>query len=155
MPDAPATGQEDTRRDEFDPYEMVTSMRSCGRDVGMATEMVLPTCSARTRTGERGFDLPDAMTVQVGNELEEQVRGPGFEWYVVHLVHNQQGDAAELDQLVLRPVGVVGVGQPGHPLSGGGERDRVVGAAAAAENQNLRIRIWRWVQRTPWAIGAG
>ena len=62
-----------------------------------------------------------------GHELEEQVRGLGFEGDVADLVDDQQRDPAELDQFVLEPAGVVGLGEAGDPLGGGGERDAVAG----------------------------
>ena len=64
-----------------------------------------------------------------GDELEEQVRGLGFEGDVADLVDDQQRDPAEPDQLVLQPAGGVGVGEAGDPLGGGGERDPVPGLA--------------------------
>jgi hypothetical protein len=64
-----------------------------------------------------------------GDELEEQVRGFGFERDVADLVHDEQRGAAELGDLVLEPAGVVRGGQPGDPFGGGGERDPVPGLA--------------------------
>ena len=57
-----------------------------------------------------------------GDELEEQVRGFGFEGDVADLVDDQQRVAAEADELVLQPAGVVGVGEAGDPFGGGGEQ---------------------------------
>jgi hypothetical protein len=53
--------------------------------------------------------------------LEEQVGGFGFEWDVAALVNNEQGVAAQPDQLLLKTPAMVGLGQPCHPLAGGGE----------------------------------
>jgi hypothetical protein len=64
-----------------------------------------------------------------GDELEEQVRGFGFEWDVADLVDDEQGVAAESDELGLEPAGVVGGGEPVDPLRGGGECDPVPGLA--------------------------
>ena len=64
-----------------------------------------------------------------GDELEEQVGGLGFEGDVADLVDDQQRDAAEAGELVLEAAGVVGVGEAGDPLGGGGERDAVAGLA--------------------------
>ena len=65
------------------------------------------------------------------DELEEQVGGLGLEGDVADLVDDQQRDAAEPDELVLEAAGVVGVGEPGDPLGGGGECDPVPGLAGA------------------------
>src|SRR3954471_4552724 len=62
-----------------------------------------------------------------GDQLEEQVRGLGLERDVADLVDHEQRDPAELDQFGLEPAGVVGVGEPGDPLGGGGEQHPVSG----------------------------
>ena len=57
-----------------------------------------------------------------GDELEEQVGGLGLEGDVADLVDDEQRVAAEPGELGLQPAGVVGVGEPGDPLGGGGEQ---------------------------------
>ena len=64
-----------------------------------------------------------------GDELEEQVRGFGFERDVADLVDDEQRVAAEADEFGLQPAGVVGVGEPCDPVGGGGEQDPVPGLA--------------------------
>ena len=66
-----------------------------------------------------------------GDQLEEQVRRFGFEGDVADLVDDEAGVAAETDQLVLQPAGVVGGGEPVDPLAGGGEQHPVPGLAGA------------------------
>jgi hypothetical protein len=56
------------------------------------------------------------------DELEEQVRGFGFEGDVADLVGDQQRDPPQLGQLVLQPAAVVGFGEASDPLGGGGEQ---------------------------------
>jgi len=53
--------------------------------------------------------------VAVGYLFEEQVRGFGFEGDVADFVDDQQRIAAEADQFLLQPTGVVGFGQTGVP----------------------------------------
>src|SRR3954454_16524487 len=61
------------------------------------------------------------------DELEEQVGGLGFERDVPDLVDDQQGVAAQADELGLEASGVVGVAEAGDPFGGGGELDSVPG----------------------------
>ena len=75
--------------------------------------------------------ISDGPLVAGGDELEEQVGGFGLERDVADLVDDQQRVAAQPDQLGLQPAGVVGVGEPGDPFGGGGERDPVPGLAGA------------------------
>jgi hypothetical protein len=63
--------------------------------------------------------------------LEEQVRRFGFERDVADFVDEQAGVAAEPDEFVLEPAGVVGGREPVDPLGGGGEQDPVIGLAGA------------------------
>ena len=65
-----------------------------------------------------------------GDELEEQVGGFGFEGDVADFVDDQQRVAAEPGELVLQAAGLVGFGQAGDPLGGGGELHPVAGLAA-------------------------
>src|SRR5947209_6708741 len=65
------------------------------------------------------------------DELEEQVGGFGFEGDVADFVHHQQGVAAQAGQFGLQVSGVVGVGEAGDPVGGGGEQDPVPGLAGA------------------------
>jgi hypothetical protein len=74
-----------------------------------------------------GHDERGAL-VAAADELEEQVGGLGLERDVADLVDDQQRVAAQPDELGLQPPGVVGVGEPGDPLGGGGERDRCLWA---------------------------
>jgi len=67
--------------------------------------------------------------VAVGHQLEEQVRGLGLERDIADFVDDEQRDAAELDQLVLEPAGVVGFGEARDPLGGSGEGDPMTGLA--------------------------
>ena len=78
-----------------------------------------------------GGDDQGGAFVAGGDELEEQVRGFGFEGDVADLVDDQQRVAAEPAQLVLQPAGVVGVGEPVDPFGRGGELDPVPGLAGA------------------------
>ena len=66
-----------------------------------------------------------------GDELEEQVRGLGFERDVADLVDHEQGITRETHEFVLKLAGVVGVSEPGDPLRRGGEQDPVPGLAGA------------------------
>ena len=66
-----------------------------------------------------------------GDELEEQVRGLGFERDVADLVDDQQRVASEAAQLVLQAAVVVGAGEAVDPLGGGREQDPVPGLAGA------------------------
>ena len=63
--------------------------------------------------------------------MEEQVRRFGFERDVPHFVDDQLRVAAKPDELGLQPAGVVGFGQDGDPVRGGGELDPVPGLAGA------------------------
>jgi hypothetical protein len=63
----------------------------------------------------------DTHAREQGHQLEEQVGGFGFEWDVADLVNNEQGVAAQPDQFLLKTPAMVGLGQPCHPLAGGGE----------------------------------
>jgi hypothetical protein len=66
-----------------------------------------------------------------GDELEEQVGCLGLEGDVADFVDDEQRDAAELDQFILEPPGVVGVGELADPFGGGGESGAVPGLAGA------------------------
>ena len=61
--------------------------------------------------------------VAAGDQLEEQVGRFGLEWDVADLVDDQQWVAAQPGQFGLQSAGVVGLGEAGDPLGGGGERD--------------------------------
>src|SRR5258708_4230162 len=74
-------------------------------------------------------------------QLEEQVGGLGLERDVADLIDDQDGIAAQPDQLGLQPSGVVGLGEPGDPSGGGGERDPVPGAAGAARGAGGGVRL--------------
>jgi len=78
-----------------------------------------------------GGDDQGGAFVAGGDELEEQVGGLGFEGDVADLVDDQHRVAAKPDELVLKPADVVGVGEPGDPLAGGGELEAVAGLAGA------------------------
>jgi DNA invertase Pin-like site-specific DNA recombinase len=75
------------------------------------------------------------------DQLEEQVRGLGLERDVAHLVDDQDGVAAQPGELGLQPSGVVGVGEPGDPLRGGGEGDPVPGLAGADRQPGGQVRL--------------
>ena len=90
-----------------------------------------------------------------GDELEEQVRGFGFERDVADLVDHEQRVAAEADELGLQPAGVVGVGEPGDPFGGGGEqrpgaRPGRPGWPARWPGGSCRCRAGRGRPRSPW-----
>ena len=87
-----------------------------------------------------GHDQAGAF-VAGGDELEEQVRRFGFERDVADFVDDQAGVAAEPDQLVLEPAGVVGVGEPVDPLGGGGEQDPVPGLAGADRQAGREVGL--------------
>jgi hypothetical protein len=78
-----------------------------------------------------GSDDQGGAFVARGDELEEQVRRFGLERDVADLVDDEQRIAAKPGQLGLQGAGVVGVGEPGDPLSGGRELDPVAGLAGA------------------------
>jgi len=59
------------------------------------------------------------------DQLEEQVGGVGFERDVADFVDDQEGVAAECAEFVVEAAGVVGVGESGDPVGGGGEQGAV------------------------------
>ena len=61
--------------------------------------------------------------------MEEQVGGFGFEGDVADFVDDQQRVTPEPDEFLLQLAGVVGVGEVGDPVGGGGEQDSVSGLA--------------------------
>ena len=75
------------------------------------------------------------------DQLEEQVGGLGLEGDVADLVDHDQRVAAEADELGLQPAGVVGVGEAGDPLGGGGERDPVPGLAGPDREAGGQVRL--------------
>ena len=85
--------------------------------------------AAPAAEGQVGGQDQRGVFVAAADELEEQVGGLGFEGDVADFVDDQQRIAAQAAQLVLEPAGVVGVGQPGDPLGGGGEQRPVTGLA--------------------------
>ena len=78
-----------------------------------------------------GGDDQRGSFVAGGDELEEQVGGLGLEGDVADFVDDEQRVAAQADQFVLEASAVVGLGEPGDPLGGGGEQDAVPGLAGA------------------------
>src|SRR3954453_16560007 len=79
--------------------------------------------------------------VAAADQLEEQVCGLGFERHVADLVDDQQRIATQAAELVLQPAGVMGLGQPGDPLGGGGELDPVAGLAGADGQPGGQVRL--------------
>ncbi len=79
-----------------------------------------------------------------GHELEEQVRGFGFERDVADLVDDEQGVAAQAAEFVLEPAGLAGPDR---------QAGREVGLAGAgrAEQQDVLLRGDE-VQRARWAM---
>ncbi len=57
-----------------------------------------------------------------GHQLEEQVGGLRLKRDVADLVDDEQRVAAQPDQLLLQPAALVGLGEPCHPLRGGGKQ---------------------------------
>ncbi|PBC66310.1 DNA invertase Pin-like site-specific DNA recombinase [Streptomyces sp. TLI_235] len=93
----------------------------------------------------RGDDHAGSL-VSVRDELEEQVRRLRLERDVADLVDHDQRVAAELDQLLLEPAGLVGCGEAVDPLGGGGERDPVAGLAGPHREAGGQVRLagaWR------------
>ncbi len=88
-----------------------------------------------------GGDDQAGAFVAAGDELEEQVGGLGFEGDVADLVDDQQWVAAQPDQLVLEAARVVGLGEPGDPLGGGGELDAVAGLAGADRDPGGQVGL--------------
>ena len=70
------------------------------------------------------FEDTIRMFVAGGDELEEQRCGVGVEGDVAHFVDDEQRDPAQAFQLVGEVPGSLGMGEPEHPLGGGGERNR-------------------------------
>ena len=70
------------------------------------------------------------------DELEEQVRGLGFERDVADLVDDHAGGSGEFEQLRLEVPGVVGGGEPVDRLTGGGELDPVPAWQARIANRS-------------------
>ena len=88
-----------------------------------------------------------------GDELEEQVRGFGFEGDVADLVDDEQRVAAEPDEFGLQAAGVVGVGEAGDPVGGGGEQRRGArlgrrGSPARSRGGSCRCRAGRGTRRS-------
>jgi len=79
--------------------------------------------------------------VASGDELEEQVGRLGFERDIADFVDDQQRVAAQADQLGLQPPGVVGLGEAGHPLGGGGEAHPVPGLAGADRQADGQVGL--------------
>ena len=77
-----------------------------------------------------------------GDELEEQVRGFGFEGDVADLVDDEQRVAAEADELGLQPAGVVGASARRATHSDGGrEQDPVPGLAGADPQPDREVGL--------------
>ena len=100
-----------------------------------------PKTSPQRPKGLLEVTISDGPFVAGGDELEEQVRGFGFERDVADLVDDEQRVAAEPDELGLQPAGVVGVGEPGDPLGGGGEQDPVPGLAGPDRQPDREVGL--------------
>src|SRR5258708_22014062 len=74
-------------------------------------------------------------------QLEEQVGGLALERDVAGLIDDPDRIAAPPDQLGLQPSGVVGLGEPGDPSGGGGERDPVPGLAGPDRQGGGQVRL--------------
>jgi hypothetical protein len=95
-----------------------------------------------------------------GHQLEDQVGGFGFEGDVADLVDDEQRVAADPDEFLLEASGVVGHGEPGDPLGGGGEQHAVAGLAGAdgqPDSTMLPRRVKRLVAVVwlPWRVLRG
>lgn len=75
------------------------------------------------------------------NQLEEQVGGFVLERDVADLVDHQKRVAAELGQLGLQAACVVGLGQAGDPVGGGGERDPVPGLTRSDRQPDSQVSL--------------
>jgi hypothetical protein len=75
------------------------------------------------------------------DELEEKLRGFGFERDVADFVDDEQRVAAEPDELALQFAGVVGVGEPGDPFGCGREQHPVPGLAGADRQPDRQVRL--------------
>jgi hypothetical protein len=73
------------------------------------------------------------------DELEEQVGRFGFERDVADLIDDQERVAAQPDEFLLQTPAVMGLGQPGDPLAGGGEQDPVPGLAGADRDTDREV----------------
>ena len=91
-----------------------------------------------------GGDDQAGSFVAGGHQLEEQVGGFGFEGDVADLVDDEQRVAAQPDQFVLEPAGVVGLGEPGDPLEAVANRTR-----CPAWQARIAIPMARWVLPVP------
>jgi hypothetical protein len=74
-----------------------------------------------------GGDDEAGSLIAGGHQLEEQIGGLRFERDVANFIDDDQRVAAEPDEFLLQPAGVVGFGQPGDPFGGGGEQHPVPG----------------------------
>ncbi len=102
-----------------------------------------------------GGDDQAGPLVAGGDQSEEQVGGFGFERNVANVIHNEQRVAAQPDEFLLEPSGVVGVGQPCHPLAGGGEQDAVAGLAGADRDADRQVGFAgaRWPEEDDVVFG--
>ncbi len=79
-------------------------------------------------------------------------------WRTADLVDDQQRDPAEFDQFVLQPVGVMGVGEAGHP-PGGGEVGTTAGPTldedGNATRSNAGLRPRAAYRRAPSGVEEG
>ena len=88
-----------------------------------------------------GRDDQRGALVAGADELEEQVRGFGFERDVADLVDDQEWVTPEPDEFGLEFPGVMGVGEDGDPVGGGGEQDAVAGLAGADGQADRQVGL--------------
>ena len=88
-----------------------------------------------------GGDDEAGPLVAGGHQLEEQVGGLGFERDVADFIDDEQRVAAEPDEFLLQPAGVMGFGQTGHPLAGGGEQHPVPGLAGPDRDTDGQVSL--------------
>jgi len=100
-----------------------------------------PNTSPRRPNGLLLVTIRLALSYPGRDQLEEQVGGLGLERDVADFIDDQDGIAAQAGELGLQPSGVVGLGEPGYPLGGGGERDPVPGLAGPDRQAGGQVRL--------------
>ena len=136
------------------PVRVRTSAWCTRRSIMAVATMSSPKVSPQRPNGRLRGDDDRAFLVAGGHELEEQVRRIVVERDVADLVDDDQLVAADLLQLDLELTGVVGGGQPGDPVAGGVEQDRVAGVGGFDAQPDrevclVRVRVVRAGSRSP------
>ena len=154
-PDSPTSPAGPTNKPSPHPRPVSTQdgLRSVGGDdFGVVDEAVDHSGShdviaehfAPAAEGFVGGDDQAGPFIAGGHQLEKQVGGFGFERDVADFVDDDEWVAPRSGQFGLDAAGVVGFGESGDPLGGGGEQDTVAGLAT-----RIASPIARWVLPVP------